>query len=230
MNFIFIYTQILPFVALLVAGVALLSHFLRLIKLGKPIDYSKKTGNLPKAILYANTTAMMPTQKESAYLHLPTYSLGILFHLGAFLSILLFFVFALLNFEWASDLFAMIPLWILWLISLFLLITGLAGFYLFVHRFFSKKLKPISNLDDYLSNGLVTLFQLLTAAQLLFISFIEPSVITFVTVLYATATIVLLLYLPLGKLRHLVYYFAARYHLGYFYGWRNAWPPKSKTK
>ena len=36
--------------------------------------------------------------------------------------------------------------------------------------------------------------------------------------------------MPLGKLRHAVYYFAARYHLGFFYGWRNVWPNKENKK
>jgi len=44
-----------------------------------------------------------------------------------------------------------------------------------------------------------------------------------------TATI-LFLYLPFGKLKHVVYYFAARYHLGFFYGWRNTWPPRKKER
>jgi hypothetical protein len=35
----------------------------------------------------------------------------------------------------------------------------------------------------------------------------------------------LMLYIPIGKLRHTVYFFAARYHLGYFFGWRGVWPP-----
>jgi hypothetical protein len=34
-----------------------------------------------------------------------------------------------------------------------------------------------------------------------------------------------MLYIPAGKLRHTVYFFAARYHLGYFFGWRGVWPP-----
>ena len=35
--------------------------------------------------------------------------------------------------------------------------------------------------------------------------------------------------MTVGKLKHVVYFFAARYHLGFFYGWRNVWPPH-KTK
>jgi hypothetical protein len=37
----------------------------------------------------------------------------------------------------------------------------------------------------------------------------------------------LFLYLPLGKLKHSLYFFAARYHLGFFYGWRGIWPVKN---
>jgi len=47
------------------------------------------------------------------------------------------------------------------------------------------------------------------------------------SVYYVTAAL-LLLYIPVGKLRHLVYFFAARYQLGYFYGWRGSWPPSKK--
>jgi len=49
-----------------------------------------------------------------------------------------------------------------------------------------------------------------------------------VTILYYISSILLFLYMPLGKLRHAVYYFAARYHLGFFYGWRNVWPNNEK--
>jgi hypothetical protein len=38
---------------------------------------------------------------------------------------------------------------------------------------------------------------------------------------------VLFLYLPSGKLKHSLYFFAARYHLGFFYGWRGIWPLKT---
>jgi nitrate reductase gamma subunit len=47
---------------------------------------------------------------------------------------------------------------------------------------------------------------------------------------YYFISIILFLYLPFGKLKHAVYYFAARYHLGFFYGWRNTWKPKKEKQ
>ena len=47
---------------------------------------------------------------------------------------------------------------------------------------------------------------------------------------YYIITTILLLYMPVGKLKHLVYYFSARYHLGFFYGWRNVWPQKKDVE
>ena len=40
------------------------------------------------------------------------------------------------------------------------------------------------------------------------------------------AAAALFFYLPLGKLKHLVYFFAARYQLGIFYGRRGVWPAR----
>ena len=71
---------------------ASLVHLIRLIRLGKPIDYAPAAGKTGPAIQYSFTGAMSPSKKESAFLHLPTYTAGILYHLGTFLSILLFFL------------------------------------------------------------------------------------------------------------------------------------------
>ena len=74
------------------------------------------------------------------------------------------------------------------------------------------------NPDDYISNILISTFQLFTMFYLL-----APGCCCMPTAYYVIC-ILLFLYFPLGKLRHLVYYFSARYHLGFFYGWRNVWP------
>ena len=63
---------------------------------------------------------------------------------------------------------------------------------------------------------LVTLFHLMTIAALNF----EGA-----RVFYFLEASLLMLYLPVGKLRHTIYFFAARYHLGYFFGYRGTWPP-----
>ena len=221
-----------------------LIHFLRLVKLGKVKDLSQKSGNVAKSVIYSNTTAMLPNKKESAYLHLPTYTAGILFHIGSFVSLLLF-VFTFFN---KTGIWFWTHLWIPICMACFLLMSSLCGLFLFFKRLFSKKLKPLSNLDDYFSTGIVTLFQLFGLAILLpfttelfadtvevssnyydftLYSILLPDYFNLATIYgyYITASL-LFLYLPVGKLRHVVYYFAARYHLGFFYGWRNSWPPK----
>ena len=61
-----------------------------------PKDLSQETGSVKKGIIYSFTGAMSPTAKESAYLHLPTYVAGLLYHAGIFTS-LLFFVWTVIS-------------------------------------------------------------------------------------------------------------------------------------
>jgi hypothetical protein len=197
---------------------ACLWHFFRLIRLGKPKDLSEKSGNLLRAEAYSYTIAMLPKQKESAYLHLPTFIAGILFHVGTFIGLFLFIVFffvdpALFR-EWLVLAIAVL------LVSFYLIISAVSGFTLLFKRLLLKKIRTLSTMDDYLSNFLTTLFQLATAFYLIF-----PDD---AAIYYYICASILLLYLPVGKLRHAVYFFAARYHLGFFYGWRNSWPPKKQ--
>lgn len=190
-------------------------HFIRLIRLGKPKDYSRKSGSITKGIVYSSTKAMVD-HKESAYLHIPTYFAGMVYHIGTFVSLLLY-VFFLLNILIQIAL----PQWLVWILVAGLLVSSICGFSLLLKRLLLKSMRNLSNLDDYLSNLLVTLFQLFTLLNLICGTCIEP-------VYYIIASI-MLLYMTVGKLKHVVYFFAARYHLGFFYGWRNVWPPhKSK--
>jgi hypothetical protein len=194
--------------ALAICLASLIYHFLRVVNKGKPVDYSKQMGNIGDAIKYAYTGAMSPTKKESAYLYLPTYTAGMLYHVGTFLSILLFFL-LLFNYFPGG--------WINLVIAGFLVITGLSGLAIFIKRIIKQELRGLSNPDDFFSNLLVTAFQFVTAF-VFYLGYTIPA--------YFILIGVLLLYLPLGKLKHTVYFFTARYHLGFFYGWRGVWPPK----
>ena len=191
-------------------------HFFRLLKLGKVKDLSQKSGNVTQAVIYSNTEAMLPTQKESAYLHLPSFTAGIFFHIGTFISLLFFIVFFFVDVAIFWEYTALIILTAL--ACVFVTIGELCGLILFLKREFSSKLKEISNADDFFSTFLTMLFQCFTV---LYLVMGER-----VAVYYYIIASILLLYIPVGKLRHVVYYFAARYHLGFFYGWRNSWPPK----
>ena len=208
--------QIVSLVALAFCFVMMLMHFVRIIRLGKPKDFSVRSGSVAKGVAYANTVAMMPANKESAYMHLPTYAAGMIYHMGTFLSLLLF-VLSLFNLN------AYYPQWLNLVLAACLLVSGACGTVLLIKRFVNKNLHSLANPDDYLSNFFTTLLHFATACYLAF----AGCCCTVPYIYYISATL-LLLYMPFGKLRHVVYYFAARYHLGFFYGWRNVWPPKEE--
>lgn len=202
----------LTFIAFLVCILSCLYHTITLIRLGNPPEYARKSGHIGKAVRYAFTGAMSPKVKESAYLHMPTYAAGILYHLGTFIAIFFFF---LIPFQ------PELPGYIIYGIAALLISSGLSGIGILFKRIVNRELRSLSNPDDFISNLLVDLFHFSTALVL-----IQPGS----EALYYLTTALLLLYFPLGKLKHAVYFFAARYHLGFFYGWRNVWPPKTIKK
>ncbi|MCX6277484.1 MAG: hypothetical protein NT004_05245 [Bacteroidetes bacterium] len=197
--------------SILALGVCVISaawHFIRLVRLGKPEDFSLASGKEIPAIVYSFTGAMSPAKKESAFLHLPTYSAGMIYHLGTFAAIAIFFL----------ELAGLISQTGIFYAGAFMLLLSFGcGVGIFIKRLVKPGLRKLSSPDDYISNILVTLFQL-SAAIVIMIPSTAP-------VYYLLAGL-LALYFPLGKLKHAVYFFAARYHLGIFYGHRNVWPPK----
>lgn len=210
--------QYCAIVAAFICFCVLLSYLIRIIRAGKPKDLSNKSGDTKKGILYANTEAMLPQNKESAYLHIPSYASGMLFHIGTFGSLLLFILSFIPSFNcWLT--YERIHL----ILPAILIITCACGYLLFFKRMFSKDLRDLSNPDDFISNAFISTFQLSTLLYL-----IMPTNNGIVIFYYVWCTL-LFLYFPLGKLRHAVYYFAARYHLGFFYGWRNVWPLRENT-
>jgi len=200
--------QITAVISLCICMGACIFHFVRLVRLGAPHDYSSPNGSVSAGIVYSFTGAMSPVKKESAFLHLPTYAAGLIYHFGTFASILLFFLF-FFNIGFSGFVSSFL--------SGFIIISSLCGIGVLVKRISKKELRALSNPDDYISNMLVTLFQIITALLIL-----DP---LFAPAYYIIASL-LLLYLPVGKLKHTVYFFAARYHLGFYFGRRGVWPPK----
>lgn len=187
---------------------------IRLLLLGKPKDLSKKGGSVTKGVIYSAIPAMMPHQKESAYRHLPTYTAGILYHIGTLL-VLLYFVLYVVSFFVAFTL----PVIVNKILSIVLIVTSLCGIGILLKRFIDKDLRLLSIPDDYISNILTTSAQIVT---ILLLSGVQNS-----APIYCIALSLFFLWLPVGKTKHLLYFFFARFHLGYFYGWRGAWPVKN---
>lgn len=191
-----------------VCFIACMYLFLRVMLASKIKQNSRQLGNPFPAIVYSFTGAMSPVKKETAFLHLPTYTAGILFHSGTFVS------FLLLGF-----LFFGVPLRYSTIFSGFLAVTSISGFSILIKRIWLKKMRTLSNPDDYISNILVSLFHALVALTLIRGN-LQPCLFIYCTFL--------LLYIPLGKLRHTVFFFTSRFHLGIFYGWRGVWPAKRR--
>lgn len=209
--------HIFVLIALVVCFGIFLGYFIRLIRLGMPKDKARLQGNKAAGIRYAFIGSMLPQHKESAYLHLPTYTAGVLYHLGTFLSLLLF-VYSFINI-WTRWI---MPELLGWILGGCLLISTLCGLGVLIKRFVSQELRFFSNPDDYVSNVTTTLFQGITA---IFVAFPHlPSI----DVVYFIIVALFLVWLPLGKTRHALYFFFARLHLGHFYGRCGTWPEKSK--
>lgn len=204
--------QWLSIAALAYCTLAFIYRFIRLITMGVPKDLSQKSGNVANAVIYAYTAAMSPNNKESAYLHLPTFTLGIFFHLGTFLAIGIFFWLIIDSFLGIGT-----PQIITHLLCAACLITSLCGFAILIKRGAKKELRELSGFDDYFSNSITSLVQLFTALYFLF-----PQL----AVTYYILVALLFLWMPTGKTKHVLYFFFARYHLGFFYGWRGTWPVK----
>jgi len=199
---------IFALVAFFICTSALLYHLFRIISLGNPRDLSQPTGNPRKAMPYAFVGAMNPTKKESAFLYLPTYTAGIIYHVGTFSALALFFI----------VIFGVnLPPTLSLILSGFFTISGLFGFGILIKRILKSQMRELSNPDDYISNLLVSIFQWASAGVLLSDTLI-PAFLLIAGILF--------LYIPVGKLKHTVYFFAARYHLGFYYGRRGVWPPK----
>jgi hypothetical protein len=187
-----------------------LAELRRVLPAGRSGDLAARRGRTAPAVLYSLTGAMLPWKKETARLHIPVYALGIIYHLGTFsgfiLLILLFFRVSL-------------PAAIAGLSMAVLAAGALCGLALLVRRIASPTLRYFSGPDDYASNALVTAFQALTALALRY-----PGITGAGFILAA----ILLIYIPLGKLRHAIYFVPARLYLGLFYGRRGVWGAKGE--
>jgi hypothetical protein len=171
-------------------------------------DHAVPRGRPASGALYSLTGAMMPWKKESARLYPLSYVLGVLYHAGSFL-----------GFVWVAVLFfgGGLPAALVRASEFLLGLSAASGFCLLLKRITNSGLRYFSNPDDYFSNALVTGWQVLIIMTLL-----RGNVLPALLVV----TGLLLVYLPLGKLRHAVYFLPARVYLGVFYGRRGVWPAK----
>ncbi|WLT31647.1 hypothetical protein [Geothrix sp. PMB-07] len=192
-------------IAVIAAGVwaaaGLLLLRARVRAFGSRQPFAAAAGDPAAGIRYAFTGAMSPGAKESVREHLPSYGLGLAFHGGIFTA------FALLALRLAE--FG-VPR-SLWLGARALLVLGVVGgLGLLLKRLLKAELRGLSRPDDVVSNLLATGFVALALIP-------GPA--------WLVSAILLLVYTPLGKIRHCLFFFVARSHFGAFFGRRGVFPP-----
>jgi len=175
---------------------------LKTFSFGRQSFYAQPQEKGGKGILYAFTKGMMPWEKESASRHFLTYGAGIFYHLGIFSAVI--YILSL-----AADL--KLGIWFVYLLRLLMAFGLISGLGLFFRRLFLNFLRAISCTDDYTANILVDL----TLGLALLNTYVKGlrSILFLVSIL-------LFLYIPLGKIRHCFFFFYSRFLFGVFFGRR----------
>lgn len=183
------------FVLLLVLRTAVI------LRRGYKLELGAPKGDPRRGILYSLTFSMLPWKKDSTRRHPWTYTAGMGMHLGVFLTVL----FALGR-RFAS--------WPDWSLPIFGAVAGIglvSALGLFVKRGTRDYMHAISSADDFVANLLVQLYLLgglLTA-------FLPPA-----NAFWRLTAILLLLYVPLGKIYHMFLFFVSRALFGLQFGRR----------
>ena len=182
---------------------------LRTFSFGKKHLYAESRSDAKKGVLYAFGRGMLPWEKESSSKHFPSYFAGMLYHAGIFAA--LFYLLSLIFSLELSRLFISI--------LRFLFFLGfLGGITLLSKRIFLSTMRKISCPDDFAANTIVDLF--------LIFAFVH-TYLARATPIFFLLAIVMFLYIPVGKIRHCVFFFYARILFGLFYGRRGVLPPKT---
>src|SRR5512138_2835439 len=177
-----------------------------------PADNSPIKGSLPHGIQYAFTTGMMPWAKESTRIHMLAYLRGIGFHVGIFAAIAAVII---------SPFWGYLPSFTSQVLSWILILGAILGAAGGIMRIVEHNLRGLSLPDDHFAVWLTTLFIALAGLAVLNAAFMVPmyivSAVTFV-------------YVPLGKIRHCLYFFFSRLFFGKFFGRRAVFPHPAAVK
>lgn len=193
------------------ALLALVGLWLRTRSFGPRVLFAPPAGDPAAGVRYAFTKAMLPQAKESVRLHLPSYLAGLVFHAGVLVA------FGLL----AASVGGVEPGDLVVRLARITAASGaLAGLGLLGKRIASPHLRGLSCPDDFVANVLTTTFTALAAVA----SFVSTA-----RSVWLVAAIALLIYVPVGKIRHCFLFFPTRYHMGSFFGRRGAFPPASRA-
>jgi len=195
----FLVIGVLASAAWAAAGLALLRVEARAY--GPRTLHAAPAGDPAAGVRYAFSGAMHPMAKESVREHLPSYAAGLAYHAGIFSAL------GLLALTLGE---VTLPGLLRVLVQVLLGLGTLGGVTLLLKRLLKPELRGLSTPDDVLSNLLATTFVAL--------ALLGPGTP------WLLSAILLLFYVPLGKLRHSLFFFVARRHLGAFFGRRGVFP------
>ncbi len=170
-------------------------------------EWGRPAGRAGAGRAYFFTVAMLPAHKESVRLHPLEFALGVVLHAGALAALAGSLILVVHPASGLALLARIRPL---------LALAAAAGLYLLVRRVATADLRAMSVPDDYLA--VAATCGLVIVAALAGIHPVMPALV----LAYAAA---LLVYAPLGKLRHAVFFFAARADYGRRLGLRGVYPP-----
>jgi hypothetical protein len=164
--------------------------------------YAPPQGSVGSGIIYAFGKGMLPWEKESAAGHLATYFAGVLYHLAIFAALVILL--------WAELASAMSST-SLFVIQIVLAAGLCCGLGLLIKRAALGYMRAISCVDDVIANLL---------ADLMIAAALTATILnTFVPALQLVS-VVLFLYIPLGKIRHCIFFFYTRILFGVYFGRR----------
>jgi nitrate reductase gamma subunit len=201
-----VFFQLLAFAGLIAALFGIYLRYAETKRRAVPVDNSPIKGSLSNGLKYAFTIGMMPWAKESTRIHMLAYLRGIGFHIG---------IFAAIGAVVISPFWGYFPPLLIWTLFWVLTLGAILGAAGGVMRIAEHNLRGLSLPDDHFAVWLITLFIALAALAMLNAAFMIPmyivSAITFV-------------YVPLGKIRHCLYFFFSRLFFGKFFGRRAVLP------
>ena len=171
------------------------------LRRGYRLELGAPKGDPRRGVLYSLTFSMLPWKKDSTRRHPWTYAAGMGMHLGIFLTV----VFAVGR-RYSS--------WPEWSVPLFGIVAAVglvSSLGLFIKRSTKSYMQAISSLDDFLANSLVQLYLLGGALT----AFWEGA-----NAFWRLTAILLLIYVPLGKIYHMLLFFVSRALFGLQFGRR----------
>lgn len=205
MTLLFI-SELLVLIGLLAAIYGITKRYAATKKRALPVDRSPLKGNPAEGVNYAFTTGMAPWAKESTRIHSVAYLRGIGFHIGIFAALAALII---------SPLWGYLPAALTALLALIISLGAVLGAAGGVMRIAEQDLRGLSTVDDHFAVWIVTVFMALAALAIWNPAALVP---------FYLGSAVMLVYLPLGKIRHCLYFFFSRTFFGRFFGRRAVFP------